>query len=63
LAAFARVGQTDWLAIVQERRDTAIEPVQNVNRIFARAGVVAIIVFGVLLAVLWYFLNRASSKT
>jgi len=62
LAAFARVGDTDWIAIVQERRDTALEPVQNVNAIFYRAGVIAILVFGVLLAILWYFLNRASSK-
>ncbi|MEX0585219.1 MAG: hypothetical protein WD176_01155, partial [Pirellulales bacterium] len=58
LAAFARVGQTDWIAIVQERRDTAIEPIQEVNDIFVKAGVVAIVVFGVLLAILWYFLNR-----
>jgi hypothetical protein len=62
LAAFARVGSTDWIAIVQERRQTAIEPVQKINAIFYTAGVVAIIVFGVLLGILWYFLNRASSR-
>ena len=62
LASFARVGPTDLIAIVQERREAAIEPVQKVNRIFAYAAVVAIIVFGVLLAILWYFLNRASSS-
>ena len=38
------------------------EPVENVNRVFASAAVVAIIVFGVLLAILWYFLNRASAS-
>jgi len=63
LAAFARVQGSDWIAIVQERRETAIEPVQRINDIFVQAGIVAIIVFGVLLAILWYFLNRASSKT
>lgn len=62
LAAFSRVGQTEWIAIVQERRKTATEPVQSVNAIFAKASVVAIIVFGVLLAILWYFLNRASVR-
>lgn len=62
LAAFARVRGFDWIAIVQERRKTAIEPVQSVNSIFLRAGVIAVIVFGVLLAILWYFLNRASTK-
>lgn len=62
LAAFARVGQTNWIAIVQERRETAIRPVQEVNEIFMTAGVAAILVFGVLLAILWYFLNRASAS-
>jgi eukaryotic-like serine/threonine-protein kinase len=62
LAAFAPVAETNWVAIVQERRATAIEPVQNVEAIFYRAGAIAILVFGVLLAVLWYFLNRASSQ-
>jgi serine/threonine protein kinase len=61
LAAFARVGLTDWIAIVQERRETAVEPVQKVNAVFYQAGIIAIIVFSVLLAILWYFLNRASS--
>lgn len=62
LASFAQVKPTHLIAIVQERREAAIEPVQKVNRIFAYAAVVAIIVFGVLLAILWYFLNRASSS-
>ncbi|MBL8850449.1 MAG: serine/threonine protein kinase [Planctomycetaceae bacterium] len=62
LAAFARVQGFDWLAIVQERRATAIEPVQRINEIFFQAGCVAIVVFGVLLAILWYFLHRASSR-
>jgi hypothetical protein len=62
LAAFAPVAETNWVAIVQERRPAAIEPVQDVNAIFNQAQVIAVIVFGVLLAILWYFLNRASSS-
>jgi hypothetical protein len=63
LAAFAPVSGSSWVAIVQERRPTAVEPVQEVRQVFQRAGVVAVLVFGALLAVLWYFLNRASMRT
>jgi eukaryotic-like serine/threonine-protein kinase len=64
LAAFApvKVKGINWIAIVQERRKTAIEPVQDVNAIFNWAQAIAVVVFGVLLAILWYFLNRASSS-
>lgn len=60
LAAFAPVPETTWIAIVQERRETAEAPVQEVQRVFETYGLVAALVFGVLLAIVWYFLYRAS---
>ena len=60
LAAFAPIPDTTWIAIVQERRETAAAPVQEVQRVFETYGLVAAVVFGVLLAIVWYFLYRAS---
>ncbi len=60
LAAFAPVPETTWIAIVQERRENAEAPVQEVQRVFETYGLVAALVFGVLLAIVWYFLYRAS---
>ena len=62
LAAFAPVPDTTWIAIVQERRETAAAPVQEVQRVFETYGLVAAVVFGVLLAIVWYFLYRASTS-
>lgn len=62
LAAFAPVGRTSWIAIVQERRETAEAPVQEVQRVFESYGLIAALVFGILLVGLWYFLYRASTS-
>jgi hypothetical protein len=60
LAAFAPVGETNWVAIVQEQRAAALAPVGELNRVFLFAGLAALGLFAVLLAVLWYLINRAS---
>ena len=52
---------TPWVAIVQEKAAIALQPVEDVEGIFTRAGFVAIIVFGLLLGILWYLINRASA--
>ena len=61
LAVFAPVENTPWIAVVQERSRTAVAPIADVTEIFYQAGLVAILVFAVLLAVLWYLINRASA--
>lgn len=58
LAAFARVGNTGWTAIVQERRTEAIAPVQELRKIFVTWGLLLATVFIGLLLLFWYLLSR-----
>ena len=60
LAAAAPVGNTGWMAIVQERRDNTVQPVESLRRVFLRAGVWSIGIFSGLLLLLWYLIQRAS---
>jgi hypothetical protein len=60
LAAAAPVGQTGWLAIVQERRDITVQPVDNLRRVVVRAGLLSLGIFSGLLLLLWYLIHRAS---
>jgi hypothetical protein len=60
LAAAAPVGQTGWLAIVQERRDHTVQPVDNLRRVFQRAGFWSLGTFAALLLLMWYLIHRAS---
>jgi eukaryotic-like serine/threonine-protein kinase len=65
LAAFAPVGpvagvgDARWTAVVQERRDQALYPIEEMQRSLRRYGLVALIVSGALIGVLWYFVARA----
>lgn len=59
LAAFANIGDTDWVAIVQERREPALRPVDEMRSGLIRTGIWA---FGVVISfigLLWYFVWRA----
>ena len=60
LAAWAPVEGTHWIAIVQERRDIALQPVGDLRNVFVRSGYIAIAVFSVMLGVFWLLLRRAS---
>jgi hypothetical protein len=60
LAAWAPVEGTHWIAIVQERRDVALQPVGDLRNVFVRSGYIAIAVFSVMLSVFWLLLRRAS---
>ena len=51
---------THWIAIVQERRDVALNPVGDLKDVFVRSGYIAIGVFSVMLGVFWLLLRRAS---
>ncbi len=59
LAAFASVPQTNWVTVVQERRSTALEPVQEMKRRLTNDGLWALLGSCVLIGVLWYFVSRA----
>ncbi|MEZ6064859.1 MAG: cache domain-containing protein [Planctomycetaceae bacterium] len=61
LAAAAPVGRTGWLAIVQERRDATVRPVDDLRRVFVNAGVWSVAIFSILLGLLWYLLRRAAT--
>jgi eukaryotic-like serine/threonine-protein kinase len=59
LAAFAAVPQTSWVTVVQERRTTALEPVQKMKRSLTDDGLRALLASCGLIGVLWYFVSRA----
>jgi eukaryotic-like serine/threonine-protein kinase len=59
LAAFAAVPWTDWVAVVQERRTAALEPVQDMKLKLTRAGLWALAGSCLLIGLLWYFVGRA----
>jgi eukaryotic-like serine/threonine-protein kinase len=59
LAAFASVPQTNWVTVVQERRSTALEPVQEMKHRLSNDGQWALLGSCVLIGALWYFVSRA----
>ena len=64
LAAVAPVslgGDRNWLAMVQERKGTALAPVKDLRQTFLVTGLWAGVVFSLLLIILWYLINRASA--
>jgi hypothetical protein len=61
LAAAAPVGATGWLAVVQEKREVTVTPVDELRRVFVRAGVSSLGIFALLLGLLWYLIHRASA--
>lgn len=58
LAAFAAVKQTSWMALVQERKRSAVEPVSQVESALSTYAVRGFILSCLLIGVLWYFLMR-----
>lgn len=62
LAALAPVGNLEWVAVVQERRDAALEPIQDMRAYAAKFGLWALITGGTLVGVLWYYVFRAVSE-
>jgi len=59
LAAFAAVPETNWVAVVQERRSTALEPVQEMKTRLTHDGWWALLASCGLIGLLWYFVGRA----
>ncbi len=60
LAASYPVEDSKWIAIVQERRDIALKPMEDLRHLFYRSGYFAITIFSVMLGVFWVLLRRAS---
>lgn len=60
LAAWSEVEGTRWIAIVQENREIALEPVRQLQNVFQRSGYIAIAVFSLMLGGFWLLLRRAS---
>ena len=50
---------TDWVAVVQERRTAALEPVQEMKLRLTRTGLWALVGSCGLIGLLWYFVGRA----
>jgi hypothetical protein len=60
LAAYAPVGTTGWIAIVQEDRQVALDPVNALRSVFVRYGISALAAVVVVFALLWLLLRRAA---
>ncbi|MES2789330.1 MAG: PDC sensor domain-containing protein, partial [Planctomycetota bacterium] len=61
LAAFWPVGQTDWVAVVQERRSTAKHPVQEMEMRLTQYMHLGLLFCCALIGALWYFIFRVLS--
>lgn len=59
LAAFAPVGNTGWTAVVQERKEPALKPVEEMRRGLVQYALWAVLAGCGLIALLWYFVMRA----
>lgn len=61
LAAFWPVAHTDWIAVVQERRSTAQQPVLEMERRLSRYMYFGLLICCGLIGGLWYFIFRVLS--
>lgn len=64
LAAFSRVGNTKWVAVVQERKDAALRPVEELQarmRTSAFGGV--LVVFGLVAGSWWLIVTLLNDRT
>ena len=62
LAAFCSVGNTGWTAVVQEKREEALRPIEEMQQGLWRYGLVALLGACTLIGVLWYFVYRAMNE-
>lgn len=58
LAAISPVGNTGWIAIVQERKQTALAPMNSVQNVLLRYGALGMAVSCLLIAGSWMVLSR-----
>jgi eukaryotic-like serine/threonine-protein kinase len=63
LAAFALIGETGWAAIVQEKKQDALKPVEEMNKELLRYGLWSVLVTIILIVTLLYFVLNALQKS
>lgn len=62
LAAFCQVKQTDWVAIVQERRESTWQPVEELQRRMWWFGLDAVVIFFLLVGASWWLIVRGVTE-
>jgi len=62
LAAFWPVRHTSWIAIVQEQRSAALQPVREIHDRLVRYAVIGLIVCCAVVAALWFFVMRSMTR-
>jgi eukaryotic-like serine/threonine-protein kinase len=62
LAAFAHVGDIGWTAVVQEEREAALRPVNEMRQGLVQYGLFAVVASCTLIGLLWYFVYRAMNE-
>jgi serine/threonine protein kinase len=64
LAAFSRVGETEWIAVVQERKDAAMSPVEDLQaRMLHWALFGVLIIFGLVGGAWWLIVALLNERT
>ena len=64
LAAFSRVGETKWVAVVQERKDAALRPVQQLqNRMLTSALGGVLVICGLVAGAWWLIVALLNERT
>ena len=63
LAAFSRVGNYGWFAIVQEKRQRALQPVDDMQSNLVRTWLWALLSSAVVITVMWLLVLRAVGGT
>ncbi|MCA9044406.1 MAG: serine/threonine protein kinase [Planctomycetaceae bacterium] len=58
LAACADVGETGWVAVVQERRSRAVAPMSELYLLFFKYGAWMAVVFTAMLLLLWWVIRK-----
>lgn len=63
LAAFSRVGGYGWFAIVQEQRQRALQPVDDMKANLVRTWLLALLTSAVVITIMWLLVLRAVSSS
>lgn len=58
LAAFWPVDKTDWVAVVQEKRDKALQPVREIRDGLIKYALIGLVLCITLVLMSWYFVRR-----
>jgi len=64
MAAFSRVGETKWVAVVQERKDKALKPVMELQtRMLTSAMGGVLVIFGLVAGAWWLIVALLNERT